>query len=275
MRLCGRPQYRQRGRQDGDRGDECDKHSRTGDLAELGKTSKGRRQEREEAGSCPGRRQCQGNSGLFRGIAQSKPQIVDIVPFRPVSDAELQPEVDAEPDEQHRKGDRNQIERANRQQTERSCRGKAHDQSKNDGKDDSQRSQRKPQYDQNRKNRCRNIDERVLAQDRELFVVDRNLSGQSYRGVEVGSELEVRGRLSDGGGRSLARFQRGEIQDRLDFDEAAQLLRRCRSALHEDAPGEARRSSGEHVIQGVRAERQRPREVIELELSLSRARDRK
>jgi hypothetical protein len=111
--------------------------------------------------------------------------------------------------------------------------------------------------------------------DRELLIVNRNLSGQSYAGVEVGSELELGSRLSDGGCRSFARFQRREIQDRGDLDEAAQLLSRCRSTLYKDAPGEARRPSGEHVIQGVRAERQRSREVIELELALSRARDRK
>jgi hypothetical protein len=119
MRLRGRPQYRQRSRQDDDRGDECDKHSRTGDLAELWQTSKGRRQEREEACRGPGRSQCQGNSGLFRGSAQGKLQIVDIVTFRPVSDAELQSEVAPSPMNSTAKAIEIHIEWADRQQTER------------------------------------------------------------------------------------------------------------------------------------------------------------
>src|SRR6266853_1079046 len=58
---------------------------------------------------------------------------------------------------------------------------------------------------------------------RELFVGDRNRSGQPDPRPIFACEIEILGRLSDGIGRLLARFQGIEVQDGAELDEGASV----------------------------------------------------
>ena len=243
-----------------------DQHADTGNLTKLGDAAEVRRQEREEGGCNCSRGEGQRHSRLARGAAQRALQIVDVVTFRPVSDAELQTEIDSEPDKQDGKRDRDQIQLAHEKKTKGRCRRETHDQCENYRADDSPRAQCQKQDNQDGDHRTGDTDRRLLPHTRVLLVVDRDLARHSYARLEIRRELQVRRRLPDGVGRGAARFQCGEIQFRVCLDEAAQLLGRGRAALHKHAPGEARRPPRQNLRQRICPERERTREVAERNL---------
>ena len=63
----------------------------------------------------------------------------------------------------------------------------------------------------------------VLLERAELLVLDRDRSGQPHAGAVFGLELEIGGGLADRAGRGCARLERGEVEHRLDLDDAPQV----------------------------------------------------
>ena len=80
-------------------------------------------------------------------------------------------------------------------------------------------------------------------------------------------KIEIAGGLPDRVGGVLAGLQRVEIEDRLEFDEGAAIGIGQRLVADEFAPGERRRTGVQHVLHGVGDQRERPRGVVELDLS--------
>ena len=118
VRLARRLEPAQQSGQQRDAGEERDQHADAGNEAELGHALVIRRHERQEARRGGERRERQRRAGAAARIQQRLVQVVDLVPLGAIADAELQSEIDAEADEQHREIDRYQVERADHQHAE-------------------------------------------------------------------------------------------------------------------------------------------------------------
>ncbi len=115
----------------------------------------------------------------------------------PVAHGELDAEIGAETDEEDPEGDRDQVERTDHQQPRGRGHNKTDEQADKHGEVGVSRAQRQPQDDQHREHRSGEIRQCVLAQCRELLVVDRNLSGQPQVCAKHGAELQFVRRLPD------------------------------------------------------------------------------
>ena len=180
----------------------------------------------------------------------------------PVAHGELDAEIGCEADEEHPKGDRDQVECANHQQ----ARGRSHDkadaQADKYGEVGVSRAQRQPENDQHREHRSGEIGQHPLAECHELLIVDRSLSGQPHPCAKHWAEFQLIRRLPDRVYRRAARLQGAEIEFWLDLDEAPRLVWCCGIAIHQHAPREAGKAAGEKVVQRAGEHVHRPGERI-------------
>jgi len=102
------------------------------------------RQEREEAGRDAGGRQRERRACARAGVAQRLAQVRAFEPLGAVAHAELQTEVDPEADEQHREGNRDQVERPHHHEAKRGRDRQADGEIDRDREDDAVRSQCQP-----------------------------------------------------------------------------------------------------------------------------------
>ena len=100
VRLAPRMQHHQQCRQQRDRSEKRNDHAAAGDLPELGQAPVFGRHESGESECCGRRGKGQRHSGFSGGTSEPGAQIPEIVPFGAVTHAELEPEIDAEADEQ-------------------------------------------------------------------------------------------------------------------------------------------------------------------------------
>ena len=102
-----RPQQSEQGRQNRDRREKRDKHAGAGDQPQFGNAAIVGREKRVEAGR--GRRRGKGQRppGLGRRLGEGFFEARLLIALGAVTDAELNPEIDPDADEQHGEGDRN------------------------------------------------------------------------------------------------------------------------------------------------------------------------
>ena len=182
--------------------------------------------------------------------------------FGTVAHAELDAEIDAEPDEQHEERHRDQVERADQEQAP--CHGdrQADRDADRDREDDAERSQRQPQDEEDRQQRCGGIEAGVLLEGAEFVVVDRDQAGLAHPRPIVLGEVQIRGGPGDRIGRRQSGLQRAEVEHRLDLDESPQLARLRRLAAGQHAPGKARRAVGHNVFDRIGGKRHRSRHAL-------------
>ena len=190
-------------------------------------------------------------------------QVVVVVTFRSIAHAELDAEIDSKANEQDRKSHRNQVERPHHRQPERHRNGEADQQTDEDGRDDPPRPQREPQDGQHDQDGPCRIDEGAFLHGREFFIGNRHRAGEPQLGVKLGFEVQVGCRLADGIGRRLSGRQRGEIENRAEFDEPASLARRRRPAVEHRLPGKARPPTGDDLVERIGDHVHRARQVVE------------
>ncbi len=123
-------------RQEGERREIGDDHADAGDEAELGDAAKLRRQKAEEAREQRDRGQRQRPADAARRRQQGLGQIVGIVALLPVAGGELNAEIDAEADEQHGEGDRDEVEAADERYAEAGRHREAGDDGEEHGEDE-------------------------------------------------------------------------------------------------------------------------------------------
>lgn len=104
--FAARLQQRKQRRQEGDAGQERDQHAGACNDPEFRNAAVVRRCERKKAGRDGGRGEGQRGSYLLSGRAQRTTEVVKLVPLGPVADRELNSEINAQSDEQHRECDR-------------------------------------------------------------------------------------------------------------------------------------------------------------------------
>jgi len=188
------------------------------------------------------------------------------VAFAAVTHAELETEVDAQADEQDRKGHRDEIERSHHHEPERRRDRQADRQIDEDRNDDPVGLERKPQDEQHDRDRDRGIECGAFLEGAELFVSDRYRPGQPDTGAEFAGEIEVGDGLADRRGRPLARLERAIIQHRLDGDDPAQLRDRRRLSVHQDIPGEPGGLARQRFVDRIGRHGERPRKTVERDL---------
>ena len=138
MGFTARIEQREQRRHQRDARHERDQHAASGDLAELGQTAVVGRQERQEADGGRGGGKRQRAAGLFSGAPQRHAKVALLVPLGAIAHAELDAEIDAEPDKQHGKRDRDQVERRHHGKPERRRDGKPRHQAEEHRHDDPQ-----------------------------------------------------------------------------------------------------------------------------------------
>src|SRR5262245_49215052 len=156
-------------------------------------------------------------------ILQRDMQIVDLMALGAIAHAELDPEIDADPDKQHRESDRDRIERSDQGETHCGRYGKANEDADQHGRDDPGRAQRQPQNADQEGERYEGVERGVLLQRSELLVLDGDRAGEADARAILALELEVGDDLADHPRGRLARLKRREIKDRPDLDNSSQL----------------------------------------------------
>ncbi len=131
--------------------------------------------------------------------------------------------------------------------------------------------QRQPQDGEHHDDGAERVLGRVVLEGGEFLVLDRDGAGEPQACVILRIEMQVGGRLPDRVGRLLARLERAVVEHRAHLDEAAQLVRGRRLLVHQLAPGEARRPSGQLVLDRLREHGQRTHHVVEGEFLLQDA----
>ena len=126
--------------------------------------------------------------------------------------------------------------------------------------------ERHPEDEQYHKHRADHVDDSAVLNGREFFVGDRNRSGQPDPCPIFACEIEILGRLSDGIGRLLARFQGIVVQDRPELDEGASVGVRQRFVADQLAPGERCGSRVQHLLEGLGDQVEGPFGAVELDL---------
>ena len=107
--FAGRLQYGEQRRQHGDAGDISDQHPNAGNLAEFGNPPIVCRKKRQETGCYRGGSECQRGADLLCSAHQRRPKLTDFVTLGSIPNRKLNPEVDTEPDEKHRKRNGDEI----------------------------------------------------------------------------------------------------------------------------------------------------------------------
>jgi hypothetical protein len=92
----------------------------------------------------------QRGAGLARSAPQGRAQRAVFVPLGSIAHTELQAEIDAQTDEQHKERDRNHVQRANRQQAESRGDRQTGGEIDGDREDDPRVAQRQPKDDDHR-----------------------------------------------------------------------------------------------------------------------------
>jgi hypothetical protein len=133
------------------------------------------------------------------------------VPFGSITHAELDAEVDAEPDEQRGKSDRDQIQCPDHPQSERCGGHEPNGDRQPHSENDTSRAQSEPENDQNRNNGQCGVEPRTLFKAGELVVINRHLARQTHPRLVSVTEVEVADGLLDGFGRGMPRSERRKI----------------------------------------------------------------
>src|SRR5690349_11733596 len=106
-----------------------------------------------------------------------------------------------------------------------------------------------------------------MADDRELIIVHRNLTGELNRGAEIFLELQVGCGPTDAFSGLMPRLKRRKIQHRLNFDKVSKLRRLGWATADEFLPRECAALSGQHIVQGFFCQGKRPGQSVGLDLS--------
>ena len=190
-------------------------------------------------------------------------EIVVFMALGAVAHAVLNPEIDADADEQHGEIDRDQVQCADHQEAERGRQSEADEQVDEYRKDQPRRAQRQPQDDEHDDDGDETVAHGAFLDGGEFLVRHRHRPGESDGRLESRSDL---GRsLADGVGGGMAGLQRAVVEHRAHHDEAAQLAWLGRTAPDQNAPGEARRLAIDDRFQGVGGHVENAREVVELD----------
>ena len=113
------------------------------------------------------------------------------MPFGPIAHTELQAEIDAQTDKQHKECDRNHIQRADHQETESRRDRQTGGEIDRDRQDDPLVPQRQPKDDNHRDERHRGRQRCALSYCRELVIVHRHQPGQPHPGLEIAVESQI------------------------------------------------------------------------------------
>ena len=258
-----RPQQSKQGRQDRDRGKKCDEHAGAGNQAQFGNAAIIGREKRVEAGGGRRRGKRQRPPGLGRRLHEGLVELRLLIAFGAVADAELNAEIDPDADEQHRKGDRNQIERADHHEPDGGRRGKPSDDAQGDREHDTARFQGAPNDKKNNQGGHRRVEPGAVLDIPEFLVGHRHEARQPHRHPGLGRNPKLARGLADEIRCLFTRHQRRVIEHRLDLDETAQFARIRRLLGDQAAPGKEHRPAGEHALEGIAKQRHRAVEIIE------------
>ena len=265
--FAGRVEQLQHGRQGRDAGEERDQHAGAGDLAEFGNALVVGRQETQEAGGGRHRGERQRNRRTSGRVLQRQRQILVLETLGTVADAELNAEIDAEADEQHGKGDRQQVQRSHHHQADRGRERKADEQVHEHREDDLGRMQRHPENHEDDEDGYDTVEDRAVLHGRIFLVGDRNRAGQPHPRAVLAGKVEIGRGLPDRVGRILAGFERVVVELRLELDEGAPVGVGQRLVADESAPGERRRPLVQDVLDGLADQVEGPLGIVELDLS--------
>ncbi len=136
-----------------------------------------------------------------------------------------------------------------------------------DGGDDPGRMQCHPEDHEHHQHGADAVPDRAVLHGGEFLVGHRHRSGQADAGVILAGQIELGGGLPDRIAWLLAGLERVEIEDRLELDERALVAFGQRRVADELAPGEGRRAVFQDVLDGARDLVERPRGILELDLS--------
>src|SRR5262249_56811369 len=92
------------------------------------------------------------------------------------------------------------------------------------------------------------IEARVLLEGHELVVVGRDTPGLTHPRLIIGAEFEIRSGLRDRISCRATRFERHEVEHRLNLNEAALVRRLRRFAASQNPPREACGPAGNNIF---------------------------
>ena len=273
-RLAGGFQNGEQSRQQRHGGRERDKHAGPGDQPEFREADVGGRQEGIERGRDRGCGKQKRPLHLARRCQKRRLEIGRGVPFSSVADAELDPEIDAEPDEEHRKRNRDEVQRPDHPQPHRGGENEPDHKADKDGQDDAGLLERQPQHKDDDEESQGAVQTRAVGHGGEFLVGKSNRSGEADFDALLRRQVKPQDRLADGRGRLASGLKSVEVENRLDVDEASKVGGLGRPPGNQPAPGKARIFSLCQAFQGVGDGDDSGPQILEFGLSPSHALDR-
>src|SRR5215470_19766389 len=141
--------------------------------------------------------------------------------FRPVADAELDAKINAEPDEEHGKCHRDQVQCPYHPKADGSRKNESNYKTDQDGQDDTELFQREPQYEDDKKKCHDTVQCGAIGDCGEFFVRKSNRAGEAHPYTPFRRQSQPGNGFADSRSRLAARLQIIEIQNRLNIYEAA------------------------------------------------------
>ncbi len=221
LALAARLEKRQQRGQQGEVEEQGDHHAGAGDQAEFRNALVVGRQEGKETRHQRKRRQGKGPGHSARGTAERGLQVVDAMALAAVKHGVLDAEIDGDPDEQHREGDRDQVERPDRERGESSGQHQTDQQVDLTGEHQPPRPHGEIENDADEQEGADGGAARAFRDGAELLVVERHRSRLAHAIAVLGREAERRRLLAHGLAGARPRLERAEIAHRLDQNEAA------------------------------------------------------
>ena len=178
-------------------------------------------------------------------------------PHRPVAHAELDREIDRDPDEQDPEADRHQVQGADRSGGEQQGQHQPESERCQDRHDQPPRSDRQKQPQRNQHDAADQAGDRPLGDAREFLVGERDVAGDADARIARFDEFELGGSLADRLCRRPAGLDRPEVEHRLQQDELVRPAQLCDLAADQSGPGQWLRIAGERLVHRPAKRRQR------------------
>ena len=189
-------------------------------------------------------------------------QIVAGVALGAIAHAELDPEVDAQADKEHGKGDRYQIQRAEHDEAECRRDDQSDAEAQQDRGDQTPGAKRDPQQQRYCNQHDRSVERGALGERRELLVGERYRTGLTYPNARIGIESKLVSGLANRRASTFARLQCAVVEDRLHEDEPTQLARLRSPPADQRAPRKSPWQTRRDAVEGVRERREGLRQLV-------------
>jgi hypothetical protein len=241
--------HAQEGGEQRQRAEEADEHADAGDETELGDSHEVGGNEGEEADRRRQRAEGDGAAHVASGLAERMGVRASLAEELAVADAQVDPEVDAQADEEHGKGDRDEVEVTDGDGGESSRVDQAHQKREECRQDEATRAQSQAENDSHQREGRDPRHGGLGANRLHLFVGESHVARDAYADAALGSERELARDPAHPEDGLLRGLQVVEVEHRLHQQEAPVRIAFDAAGRQDLGPGQVVGLAGHESVQ--------------------------